>query len=220
MSGKMKKIFKQTLILTVSVFVIGLLFGIYIDSLRVEEVKERMTEIDNLWNDVRLLQSYIQRFSNNMTSYCGFLLDENLKVGDRIYNEGVKVNEYEKSNRFDIASFTLEKERYALLDLQFWINSIDLKKLCNANYSTVIYFYSQYNKTPEQTFEDRVLWDLKQKCGPSIIYITFPSDFNISTIEVIKNIYKIERVPAVLINESVLLNSPVTMNDLEKYVKC
>lgn len=216
----MKKIFKQTLMLTVSVFVIGLLFGIYIDNLRVEEIKERMTEIDNLWNDVRLLQSYIQRFSNNMTSYCGFLLDENLKVGDRIYNEGVKVNEYEKSNRFDIPSFILEKERYALLDLQFWINSIDLKKLCNANYSTVIYFYSQYSKTPEQTFEDRVLWDLKQKCGSSIIYITFPADFNISTIEVIKNIYKIERVPAVLINESVLLNSPVTMNDLEKYVKC
>jgi len=215
----MKKVFLKTFALTLVVFIIGFYAGIFFDNLRLEDVKSRLTEIDNLWNDARLLQSYIERLSDNKSSYCNFLLEENLKAGDKIYEEGSKVEEYEKTNRFTPA-LAVEKERYALLDLQFWLNSIDLKKACNATYSTVIYFYSQYNKTVEQDFQDRVLWDLKQKCGPQIIYITFPADMEITTIEVIKNIYNIQKIPAILINESTVLYSPITMKDLEKYVNC
>lgn len=214
----MKNVFLKAAIITAAVFIIGVYTGVVLDSMRVEDVKERITEIDNLWNDVRLMQSYIQKFSNR-TDYCGFLLDENLKVGDEIYEEGLKVEEYENSNRF-ASDFIIEKTRYALLDLQFWINSIDLKNLCDGNYSTVIYFYSQYNVTPEQNFQDRVLWDLKQECGPKIIYITFPADIGITTIEVIKNIYGIESVPSILINEETLLSSPVTLREIEEYVSC
>jgi len=214
----MKHVFLKSAAITAVVFLIGVYLGFVLDSMRVEEIKGRITQIDNLWNDVRLMQSYIQKFSNR-TDYCDFLLEENLNVGNKIYQEGLIVEEYENTNRF-ASSLMLEKERYALLDLQFWINSIELKNLCNGNYSTVIYFYSQYSKTAEQKFQDRVLWDLKQKCGPKIIYITFPADMNISTIEVVKNIYGIDKIPSILINEDILLNSPVTLGNIENYVKC
>ena len=215
----MRKIFLKTLALTTAVFIIGLYAGIFFDNLRLEEVKSRLTEIDNLWNDARLLESFTQRMIDNKSLNCELLLKQNLIAGDRIYQEGTKVEEYEKTNRFT-PTLIIEKERYALLDLQFWFNSIDLKKLCNANYSTVIYFYLQYNRTVEQGFEDRVLFDLKEKCGPQIIYITFPADMNITTIEVIKNVYNINKLPAILINESVVLYTPSTMREIEKYVKC
>ena len=92
MSGKMKKVLLKTLALTALVFTIGLFAGILLDNIRLEEAKTRMTEIDNLWNDARLLQSYIQRLSDgNSTSYCSFLLKENLDAGDRIYNMGLMV---------------------------------------------------------------------------------------------------------------------------------
>src|SRR3990172_9460581 len=105
--------------------------GFVLDNMRVEEMSGRITQIDNLWNDVRLMQSYIQQFSNR-TDYCGFLLEENLRVGDRIYEEGLKVEQYENTNRF-ASQFIVEKKRYALLDLQCWLNSIELKKTCDAN---------------------------------------------------------------------------------------
>jgi len=214
----MKKVFLKTTALTVVVFIIGFYIGMWFDSLRLEEVKSRLTEIDNLWNDARLLNDYIKKFSN-ISNYCDFLLEENLKSGDRIYAEGLRIEEYEKANRF-APSLTLEKKRYALLDLQFWINSIELKELCRADYSTVIYFYSYNNKTLEQKFQDRTLFDLKQKCGPKIIYITFPADMDISTIDAIKSIYSIKKIPAILINESLVLSVPLSMSDLETYIKC
>ena len=219
MSGKMKRVFLKTFALTLVVFIIGFYGGILLDNLRLEETKSRLTQIDNLWNDARLLQSFIQRLSDNSSLNCDILLEENLKSGDKIYKEGQKVEENEKVNRFT-PTIMLEKERYALLDLQFWLNSIDLKKACNASYSTVIYFYSNYNKTLEQNFEDRVLLDLKEKCGPQIIYITFPADMEITTIEVIKNIYNITKIPAILVNESLVLYTPISTRDLENYIKC
>ncbi|MBN2203373.1 MAG: hypothetical protein JW700_04280 [Candidatus Aenigmarchaeota archaeon] len=214
----MKNVFLKTAIITIAVFVIGMYCGFVLDSMRVAEVESRLTEIDNLWNDVRLMQSYIEKFSNN-SEYCNFMLEENLKIGDKIYEEGLLVEEYKDSNRFG-SLFVTEKQRYALLDLQFWLNSIELKKVCNGNYSTVIYFYSQNIQNAEQKFQDMVLWDLKQRCGPKIIYITFPSDMDITTIEIIKNIYNIEKIPSVLIDESILLESPASMETLEEYITC
>lgn len=216
----MKRILLKTLALTMAMFLIGLYTGIVLDNMRLEQVKSSVTEIDNLWNDARLLQSYIQRLSDgNSTYYCNLLLKENLASGEKIYEEGVKVEENEKANRFT-PTILLEKERYALLDLQFWLNSIDLKKACGANYSTVIYFYSQYNRTAEQDFQDRTLLDLKQKCGDSIIYITFPVDMDITTIDAVKDIYNITSVPSILINESNVLYGPQSLDDLEAHVSC
>jgi len=211
-------IFLKAGILTVVTLLIGVYVGVQLESSRVSEVGQRITEIDNLWNDARLLQSYLKS-SSNLTYDCSYLLNQNLLIGDKIYGEGLKIEAYEAANSLT-SSLLLEKKRYALLDLQFWLNSIDLKKICNANYSTLIYFYSQYNKTSEQNFQDRTLFDFKQKCGPKVIYITFPADLNISTIDVIKDIYNITKIPAILINESLVLYSPQTIDDLENYLKC
>ena len=214
----MKNIFLKTGIITVVVFLIGVYLGMSFDNMRVEEVKSGITEVDNLWNDARLMQFYIEELSNR-TEYCDFLLDENLRIGDMIYEEGLRVEQYENSNRFS-SLFATEKRRYALLDLQFWLNSIELKKVCNGTYSTVIYFYSQNDKTDQQIFQDKALWDLKQKCGPQIIYITFPADMGISTIEVIKTVYNITSIPSILIDEKTVLYAPLSLNELEGYVDC
>ena len=113
----MKRVFLKAAAITAVVFLIGVYMGSLMDEMRVAEVKERITQIDNLWNDVRLMQSYIEKFSDG-PDYCDFLLDENLKAGDKIYEEGIKVEEYESINRFS-SEFIIEKTRYAPLDVQF-----------------------------------------------------------------------------------------------------
>lgn len=216
----MKNIFIKSMIVTVSIFVIGFLIGYYLDLSGLDDTKQRLTEIDNLWNDARLLESFMKEFATNDTEYCEFLFDENLKIAERIYEEGLEVEKYEESNRFVMSDFIREKRRYALLDLQFWVNTINLKERCGSDFSTVVYFYSQYNKTSEQKFQDKVLWDMKQRCGPKMIYITFPMDLEISTLDFVKKIYDIDKIPSILIDESVFLESPVSMTDLEKYLIC
>ncbi len=212
----MKKIMATALLATVLIF--SMLVGIllFLENSRVEEVKRTAAEIDVLWNDARLFSEYA---ANASSGECDYILEENMRLGDRIYNEGLKIENYDDASKFTDAILT-EKKRYALLDLQFWKNSLEVKKACNSSFSTVIFFYSQYNETDEQKIEDRILWNFKQKCGPKIIYITFPADMGLSSINLIKSFYNVTKIPSVVIDEKTVLTGVIPLEELNKYVRC
>jgi hypothetical protein len=215
-SDSMKKITSTAFLITVLIFLIILGVSLMFENGRVEDVRKTMTEIDVLWNDARFFDQYVASASG---SECDFLFDENMKLGDRIYREGLKIESYEGANRITDALLT-EKKRYALLDLQFLKNSIEIKKACNSNFSTVVSFYSQYNETDEQKIEDRVLLDFKQKCGPKTIYVTFPVDMELSSISIVRSLYNVTRIPSVVIDEKTVLPGVTSLDELNGIVHC
>ncbi len=216
MSGNMKKVTIKAFLITVAIFFMLFLLSISFEASRVEEVREGMTKIDVLWNDARFFNEYM--FDASKID-CKTLFNENLRLGEEIYKEGLKIERYEGANKLTNTLLT-EKKRYALLDLQFWKNSIEIKKKCGPLFSTVVYFYSQFNSTNEQKIMDKVLWELKQKCGNKIIYITFPADMGLSSINFVKDIYNITNVPAVVIDEKDVMTGIVSLNELNNYTHC
>lgn len=213
----MKKTMATAFLLTVLIFSIFIGILLALENSRVEEVRKTITDIDVLWNDARFFDKHLaeQTIGDN----CDFIFNENLKLGDRIYEEGLKIEKYEDASKFTDSILT-EKKRYALLDMQFLQNSLEIKKACNSNFSTVIYFYSQYNETSEQKIMDRILWNLKQKCGPNVIYITFPADMDLSSINLLKAFYNITQIPSVVIDEKTVLAGVNSMDELDKHVQC
>jgi len=214
-----KSVIVQAGILTIIVFTIGILVGIWLDNLRLEEIEKRITEIDIDWNDARLQNMYYQAFMNSMD--CDSAISANLEFADRIYQEGLKIERYEEVNRFT-PSLVLEKKRYVLLQLQFWMNSINLRKLCNANYSTLLYFYSHYDESKfvQQDLQSAVLIELIHKCGPKLIAVPLPIDMDIATIEIIKSQYNIKSAPSLLINEDILLEGLRGESEINSYTGC
>lgn len=214
-----KSVFLTSAVITAIIFIIGISIGVYLDQSRVEEVQNRLTEIDTLWNDARL-QISLQELTNDSLS-CGSTMKANLQFNDRIFDEGQKIERFEQTNRF-APSLLLEKRRYALLQTQFWFNSVEIKESCNADYSTLVYFYSYYNETVaiSQKLQSAVLLDLKERCGQELMLIPLPLDLNITTIDILEENYNIESTPAILINESVLLQGLQTENDLENFIRC
>lgn len=112
----MKNTFLKAGICTVAVFIVAFLLGMWFDSTRLEEIKSSMADTDNLWNDAKLFLQYAEKLPYVS---CQSLIDKNYELGDRIYAEGLKIQQYEEANRFT-PTLLLEKKRYALLDLQFW----------------------------------------------------------------------------------------------------
>lgn len=214
----MKNLTITALLATVFLFLIILGISLLFEFARTEEISRSLAETDVLWNDARFFGSYIEA-SNLTGESCDLLAEENRVLGDRIYGQGMKIEKYEGANKLTDSLLT-EKKRYALLDLQFWENSISIKKKCGQEFSTVIYFYSQYNKTNGQKTMDRVLGDFKKKCGRAIVYITFPTDMDLSSIDLIKKTYSITKIPSVLIDERTVLSGEVSMEELNKYAKC
>jgi hypothetical protein len=68
--------------------------------------------------------------------------------------------------------------------------------------------------------QSAVLLDVKEKCGTDAMLIPLPIDLNITTIDVLKENYKIKKTPAILINENILLEGLQRESDLQKYLSC
>ncbi|OGI12176.1 hypothetical protein A3K64_02475 [Candidatus Micrarchaeota archaeon RBG_16_36_9] len=213
-------IFIKTTVITVIIFILGILVGLWLDNNRLNEIKDSITSMDIEWNDARLQGIFYQKISNQSSS-CEDAIKSNLEFNNRIYQKGIEIEKSENINKFT-PEIVYEKRRYALLQLQFWSNSINLKESCNANYSSVVYFYSFFDESKkiDQNIQSIILSNLKEECGNNMILIPLPLDLSISTIDFIKSSYEINSTPSILIDEKTVLTGIQNREDILKYINC
>lgn len=211
----MKKILIITTLLTLVFLLVGFFLGMWFDQMRTEEVKQELGQIDIMWNDARLQSLYYESFSDG--ELCNSALKSNLKFNEKIYEEGQKIENYEKVNRFAPKLIT-EKKRYALLQMQFWLNTIELKKKCGYNYSTVVYLYSHYNESlsREQKIQGTALYQLKEEHGEDMMLIPMPADMGLTSIDVAKSEYNITELPAIIVNEEKVFQGLTEKSQVEE----
>lgn len=217
----MVSVFTKAFLLSLVVFGAGILVGTWIDSDRVEQFREMIGAEDINFNDARLQNLYYQTFSDG-SDFCDSATKSNEEFSYRIYQEGLNLEKYEKVNRF-APQIVQQKKRYALLQLQFWLNSVFLKEKCGKNYTTLLYFYSQYDESlgNEQKIQSQIIVDFINRCGPEkFLSAPIPFDMDIGMVNLLKEKYGITKAPSVLINEKVFLEGLQSKEELGKYISC
>jgi hypothetical protein len=217
--GMMNNTFFRAALLTTVIFLIGIFVGMWFDTLRLWDVQTMLQDITDDWNDARMQSLYYQMFEET-PGFCEASIQANLDFNEKIYEEGVKIERYENVNKFT-PELLVEKKRYALLQLQFWINSIQLRDKCDTNYTTLLYLHSKNDSfAMNQKLQSAVLLDAKERCGRDLMLIPLPADIGIETIELIISNFDIENFPVVIINETVSLEGLQSESDLAPYISC
>lgn len=212
-------IFFKAAVLTTVVFIIGIAFGMWMDSIRLNEIESSIEEITIQWNDAKMQESYYNAFIDT-PGFCDSAIEANLDFNEKIYEQGIKIERYEIVNKFT-PTLQLEKKRYALLQTQFWMNSIHLREVCDVDYTTVVYLHSKNESFAiNQKVQSAVLLDAKKACGNDIMLIPLPADLGIQTIEIVKSNFGIETFPSIIINENIVLQGLQTESDLAQYIDC
>ena len=122
----------------------------------------------------------------------------------------------------DVLDRITQKKKYALLQIQYWLNTIKLRERCNASINTVLYFYSQFdpNVRLQQNIQSRVLVDLIHDCKGKLITFPLPIDLDIASVEILKRRFNVTKAPSLVINETVVLEGLQSRQTLEKYIIC
>lgn len=207
-------------VITLLVFLSGIMFGIWIDNYRLSAIRQTLSEVDINWNDARMLSIYFERIGIDS---CDIALQSNLDYNEKIYKEGIEI---ERSVEANIFTPELEQElrRYVLLQLQFWFNSIELKEKCGFDYNTVVHLYKQEDLTQVEKAENKaqstILLDLKEKCGNKIMLIPLTADLQLTSIDSIINQYNIAKFPAIIIDEEIIFQGLTSLSQLEEVVQC
>ena len=82
--------FWKALVFTFIVFIIGVYLGVVMEDFRLNKIQEEFDDLVIRWGDIRL-QSYYYQSIDQIS--CEEAIDENLRLGDRIYEDGLKLGE-------------------------------------------------------------------------------------------------------------------------------
>lgn len=191
-------VFWKAGILTIIIFGLGILLGYTLESGRISEIESEFKQVEIEWADAKLQSLYYQTLEFDL---CEAAIDENLKFADKVYQQGLKLERYEESNKMD-QRIKLEHQRYSLLKTEFLLNSILLKNKCFADYVNLIYFYKKEPNLQEkssQRVQSVILTEIKEILGPKVMLIPLATDLDISIINILTKSYNITIAPTLII---------------------
>lgn len=212
-----KHVFWQALIACLIIFNFGIFLGYMLENARVGKVSKLYAE-----SELALLDIKIQSELYNLQDVnCNIAIKENINFANKVYEEAKILQKYEDASRLT-ESIKLQHKKYDLLRTLFWVNSMKIKKQCNASYHNLVYFY-KYNspdleEKAEQTVFSRLLGELKEKYGNEIMLIPIAADNNITAVNILKESYNITILPTILIDEKVKITKLESIEEIEKYL--
>jgi hypothetical protein len=212
-----KNVFWEALLITIGIFLIGVMIGISFEKSKLEEINNYYSESDVALMDILALQKITDlNFTN-----CDSLTRANLDFADRVYEEGILMEQYETSQKIS-EGMSIAHKKYDLLRTFLWMNSIKSRENCKNNFSVVIYLYEY--KTEDlaqkaiQEVWSNVLLDLKGSQGDSIILIPIAIDTNTSSLKVLADKFNIKKYPVVIINDKEVIYDLKSKQDLENFL--
>jgi hypothetical protein len=212
------RVFVESLILTLLILLIGFSIGFYVESSRANSIIQDYKDFEISVLDLKLQNYYYQIMDQ---SSCNSAIEQNLIFAEDIYSVGLNLQKYEDAGEILESSLFNEKRRYVLLKTELWLNSILLKKKCDDSFHTVVYLYTQYPsliKDAEQDAISKILGSVKEDYGNDIVLIPIAADIGLDSVDMLMDIYEIDTLPTILIDEDVKLKGFKTKEEIEIYL--
>lgn len=210
-------IFFEALVLTILLLIAGFLVGMYFESSRTNKIIKDYKNFELEALDLKLQNYYYQILEKES---CKAAIEENINFADRLYEKGLIIQKYEDMNQLS-KDLVLEKKRYVLLKTELWLNSIILKNRCSEPFHTLVYIYSHKEdeaKKAEQEAIANILKEIKEKRGNEVILIPIAGDLDLKAIDLQLNIYNINYLPSIIIDEKHVLKGFQNIKEIEKYL--
>lgn len=207
----------QALLLTVVVFIVGMYIGVVFEENKFSEANAQFATSQVSLMDVLALNELV----DSSEIKCGALIDANFNLLDRVYHEAIALEHYESSGKIT-ESIKTEHKKYDILRTFIWVNSIRIQERCDTDYHNVIYLY-QYNqddltKKAEQNVWSRILVEVKEDKGRSIVLIPIAADNELASLSALLSEFNIAEYPVVIIDEKLVFEELISAEDLEKYL--
>jgi hypothetical protein len=183
--------------LTVAIFVIGILIGMWFENLRLAESEQVILDEKVSLRSLQLQQKYIDLGLAD----CGALnqlLQTNI---DELGKKVAEVISYERRAFFTQTDFNLQLRDYFLTELQYLFLAQEIEQTCDQNSVKIVYFYDEN----EFDTQGDILSYVKKLFGSRVLVFSFNANFNQEPmIPILINSYDIVQYPSVVIEEKVL----------------
>jgi hypothetical protein len=212
-----RNVFWEALLMTVAIFIIGMMIGVSFEKNKINEINNYYSESDAVLMDILALQKITELGMLD----CSLAAKANLDFADRVYAEADLMSQYDTTQKISDGMDVAHK-KYDLLRTFLWINSMKSRQNCQNDFSVVVYLYEykteDLSQKAEQEVWSNVLVDLKEQKGGSVILIPIAVDTNVTSLGIMIDKFNITKYPAVIVNDKNIIYDLNSVNDLEKYL--
>jgi len=207
-------------VLTVVIFVLGVLFSNFVDDARYNSLRDDINQ-DNVELESRQLQlNYLQ--SDNVKS-CG-ALEAGLRDIVEGYNSRLSdLQSYQERSFFKKDEFRTMQHSYILSGIRYWMFAQELREECGYDADTVLFFTegvgndqdcSECGSMGEQ------LTILKRQYGERLLVFTVPTTIDDGMVNMLEGQYNITERPTIIINgnESQKIEGMRSRNYVERHL--
>ena len=211
-----KRVFWEALLLTIIIFIFGMLIGANFERENLDNIEQFYAKSEVLFMDMFALNERI-----NSEDSCEVLIDSNIQLANNIYEEAYALEKYESAGKIT-EGLKIAHRKYDMLRTFLWINSIDISEKCSGDFNTVVYLYEYQTKDlavkATQNVWSKIIFDLKQEYGNSIVLIPIAVDSNLVSLDALLENFEISKYPTVIINEKNVISELNSVEDLSKYL--
>ena len=192
-----KKIFFTSLILTIIIFVMGLLVSYVLDFYRMDEIT-RVIESHEVDKSAYFLEGqFIESIGGDK---CAVMNKRFFDLKTDIHKVGIALNNYWGKSFIKTTDFDYLKRHYFLLELEFFSLIKKLNKECDTDYVTLMFFYEKDDQ--DSITQGYILEDLGQAYKDNVVILSLDKDYEDEPlVPLLVNTYNITTAPTMIIND-------------------
>lgn len=212
-----KHVFWQAFVLTVLVFLIGLIFGFFFEIYTADKISSALTN-----SEINLLDEQVRvEATSHFDIDCEVSKKGLFDFADRIYWEARNLEDEAISSQFN-KDFGILHKRYDLLRAMLWLESTKLRESCNDDFHTVVYLYefdtNDFNQKAKQISFSKLLLSIKDAYPKSVLLIPIAVNTNLSSVKTISDSYNVSSFPVVILDNKKIINELIDFQDLENII--
>lgn len=185
--------------LTLTIFLLGLMLGLVIESKRVAYVQDERAEQELDYSSLQLQYLYIDQLGQE--NNC----DAVVKTFDRTVTDleraRTRLEEYSQRATVNRQEFELLQRDYTLAQIRYWLLARKTKNLCNTEFSTILYFFApdeMCDSCNEQAF---ILTYLKKRMKDKLLNFVIMAEQEEPMVDILKTTYNITKYPTLVIGD-------------------
>ncbi len=185
-------------ILTLMVFLLGLMLGLVIEGKRLQYYQNINQEQRLDYASLQLQYEYINQLKEEKN--CPALLkayDESVKSLEGLRS---RLEMYSRQTTINKNEFEMLRREYMLEQVRYFLFAKQAKELCNQDAVTILYFYSSDAICTDCGKQEFILTYLKKKFGDRLLNFAFDERQDDPMIKMLKQSYDLKTYPSLIIS--------------------
>lgn len=205
-----KKIYFSAAILTIVIIISTIIISWYVLYLKEEEIRNIFSDIKTSLEASNVELLYVSEY---LKDGCEILNETRSEITKKLLEVNKKLIEAEKERRVLSPSENRRfKTEQSILYVKYWILTLEMRKKCNFNISTILYFWDA--ESTECKIQGYVLDSITYEYGNRVLIVPLDYNFDLGIIKIIAKQFNVTTTPTIIVNEKIKFEGLTTKNDI------